>query len=140
MISWSLGDLLKKTIFLLVVGKRNICSGFHLYSPHYRVHSPSQLFKITTKTTTAVPFFTTKKKIIFFSKSPNNDLSGLSDLSDFKIPGQFTAEKSATAINLRLPEHQFDLGFTIERRDKLVPRGFTNEIIFFSKLPKDPPG
>ena len=67
-------------------------------------------------------------------------VSDLGDLSDFKIPGQFTAEKSATAINLRLPEHQFDLGFTIERRDKLVPRGFTNEIIFFSKVPKDPPG
>ena len=75
-------------------------------------------------------------KRITFGKS----LKKVSDLSDFKIPGQITAEKSATAINLRLPEHQFDLGFTIERRDKLVLRGFTNKIIFISKVPKDQTG
>ena len=75
-------------------------------------------------------------KRITFGKSLKK-VSDLSDLSDFKIPGQITAEKSATAINLRLPEHQFDLGFTIERRDKLVLWGFTNEIIFVSKVPKD---
>ena len=31
-------------------------------------------------------------------------------------------------------------GFTIERRDKLISRGFSNEIIFISKVPKDPNG
>ena len=50
--------------------------------------------------------------------------------------GQFTKGKSATAINLRLPEHLFDVGIGIERRDKLDTRGFTNEIAFLVSLVK----